>query len=105
MMSVLPDSNKKKCIFANPILPIMKKFFRSLVFILLFAPSLQTYATQQHSDYLIYNGDTLELSHYPLESYREAHPNPIYDTLFEEHTSTANRRANEVKLIRFISFL
>lgn len=61
----------------------MRKFFRYLAFLLLTTPSLQIFATEQYPDYLIYNGDTLEMYSYPFESYRKAHPNPIYDTLFE----------------------
>lgn len=61
----------------------MKKYACIFNFALLLFLFQQAFATVQTSDYLIYEGDTLKMRSFPLESYLEAHPNPIYETLFE----------------------
>lgn len=62
----------------------MKKISYFFAFVLFLLMSQQAFSTVQTSDFLIYEGDTFRMESFPLGSYLESHPNPIYETLFED---------------------
>lgn len=69
----------------------MKKIGRFFIFVLLLLSSPQAFSTVQTPDYLEYQGELYLLEDFPLAPYLEAHPNPIYETLFEEGNTACYR--------------